>query len=338
MGRHHQAKADPPLYRKLAHEFAVRIREGALAPGDILPTVRALAEERGVDRNTVTRAYALLATWGLVTAAGRRGTRVRGPVLPALEVQPRGADTLVRCAGSHDFCLDVLARLLRLRGVRLEAQVIGSTAGLAALAAGKVQIAGTHLLDDDGVGYNQHAVLRMLPGRDVRLVTLIERQQGLIVPRGNPLRLCAVQDLVRPGLRLINRQSGSGTRGLLDALLARAAIDPATIIGYTREVETHLAAAAAVAAGSADVALGVEAAARALDLSFVPLTNERFDLVLMAESLQTPWFGPLLETLASPTFRLEVEALGGYDAAHSAWIRRVTADDRGLHAEGLAHP
>ncbi|NTU84231.1 MAG: hypothetical protein HGA45_33500 [Chloroflexales bacterium] len=108
--------------------------------------------------------------------------------------------------------------------------------------------------------------------------------------------------------------------------LVRAEVDPATIIGYTREVETHLAVAAAVAAGSADVALGVAAAARALDLSFVPLISERYDLVLLAESLQAPWFGPLLEALASPTFRAEVEALGGYDAAHSAWIRRVTAE------------
>lgn len=229
----------------------------------------------------------------------------------------------VRCVGSHDFCLDVLARHLRPVGVRLDVRPAGSTAGLLALAGGEADLAGTHLLDDDGSSYNQAAVRRLLPGRDLRLLTLVERQQGLIVPRNNPQGLRTVEDLARPGLRLVNRQAGSGTRRLLDALLTRAGIRPASLTGYDREVDTHLAAAAAVAGGSTDVALGVAAAARALDLGFVPLTSERYDLVLLAESLQAPWFGPLIEALAAPAFRAEVEALGGYDAAQSAWIRRV---------------
>jgi putative molybdopterin biosynthesis protein len=211
--------------------------------------------------------------------------------------------------------------------VRLELRPSGSSAGLLALAAGEAQLAGTHLLDDDGAGYNQSAVRRALPGRDVRLVTLVERQQGLIVPRGNPLGLRGAQDLARPRLRVVNRQPGSGTRRLLDALLAQAGVRPASLAGYNREVETHLAAAAAVAAGSADVALGVAAAARALDLSFVPLASERYELALLAESLAAPWFGPLIEALASPAFRAEAEALGGYSAAHSAWIRRATTEE-----------
>lgn len=314
-----------PLYRRLADEFAVRIRDGALPPGATLPTVRALAEERGIDRNTATRAYALLAAWGLVTMGGRRGTRVRTPTSPRLPEPTQDGAVAVRCVGSHDFCLDVLARLLRPTGVRLDILPAGSTAGLLALATGDADLAGTHLLDDDSTGYNHAAVRRLLPGRDVRLLTLVERQQGLIVPRDNPHGLCAVEDLARPGLQLINRQPGSGTRRLLDAFLTRAGLRPADLAGYGREVETHLAAAAAVAAGSADVALGVAAAARALDLGFVPLTSERYDLVLLAHSLQAPWFGPLIETLASPAFRAEAEALGGYNAAQSAWIRRVPA-------------
>jgi len=320
------AAQDAPLYQQVANEFAARIRDGSLAPGAALPTVRTLAEERNIDRNTVTRAYALLASWGLVTTNGRRGTRVRPLALPPLAAPDARADSVVRCVGSHDFCLDVLARLLRPAGVRLEARPTGSTAGLLALAAGEAHLAGAHLLDDDGLGYNQAAARRLLPGRDVRLVTLVERQQGLIVAHGNPLGLHTADDLARPGLRLINRQAGSGTRRLLDALLARVKIRPTELNGYTREAETHLAAAAAVAAGSADVALGVAAAARALDLSFVPLASERYDLVLLAESLPAPWFGPLIETLASPAFRAAAEVLGGYDAAQSAWIRRVPAE------------
>lgn len=318
-----QTNEDGPVYRRLAEEFATQIRAGEFGPGAALPTVRACAEERGVDRNTVMRAYALLASWGLVTTDGRRGTHVRAPAFPTLSGPEARAESLVRFVGSHDFCLDVLARLLQPAGVRLEIQPAGSSAGLLALAEGRAEIAGTHLLDDDGVDYNQSAVRRTLPGRDLRLITLIERKQGLIVPRDNPLGLHAAQDLARPGLRIVNRQQGSGTRLLLDALLARAGINPVGVAGYTREVATHLAAAAAVAAGSADVALGVAAGARALDLDFVPLVSERYDLVILAGSLAGPWFGPLIETLASPAFRTEVEALGGYDAAHSAWIRRV---------------
>jgi putative molybdopterin biosynthesis protein len=315
--------AQGPIYRRLADELAARIAAGELAPGAALPTVRALADERGVDRNTVARAYALLAARGLVTAHGRHGTRVRVPVAPALAPPAPAAATGLRCAGSHDFCLDVLARHLRAAGVSMEFHLTGSSEGLRALAEGRAELAGAHLLDDDGADYNCGAVRSALPGRDVRLVTLVEREQGLIVPRGNPRGLRAAEDLAQPGLRIVNRQPGSGTRRLLDALLARAGVRPADLAGYGREVETHLAAAAAVAAGSADVALGVAAAARALDLDFAPLASERFDLVLLAESLAAPWFGPLIEALAAPAFRAEVEALGGYSAAHSAWIRRV---------------
>lgn len=315
--------AATPLYRRLADELAARIRAGELAPDAPLPTVRELAAERGVDRNTVARAYGLLASWGLVAASGRRGTRVRRPALPALAEAASDAGVPVRCAGSHDFCLDVLARMVRPAGVRLLLSPTGSSAGLRALALGEAQLAGAHLLDDDGAGYNASAARRALPGRELALVRLVERWQGLIVPRGNPLGLRSADDLLRPGLRIVNRQQGSGTRCLLDALLTRRGASPTGVAGYEREVATHLAAAAAVAAGGADVALGVAAAARALDLSFIPLVGEQYDLVLLAESLAAPWFGPLIEALASPLFRAEVEALGGYDASHSAWTRRV---------------
>lgn len=312
-----------PIYQRLAEEFAARIAAGELAPGAALPTVRELARERGVDRNTVVRAYALLAAQGLVTSAGRRGTHVRAAAVPPRRQLAPNLGESLRYQGSHDFCLDVLAQRLGAIGVQMELHVTGSAAGLRALAAGLAELAGAHLLDDDGAGYNSSAVRRALPGRDVRLVTLVEREQGLIVPRGNPRGLRVVEDLAQSGLRIVNRQPGSGTRRLLDALLTRAGVRPVDLAGYDREVNTHLAAAAAVVAGSADVALGVAAAARALDLEFVPLASERFDLVLLAESLAAPWFGPLIELLAAPAFRAEVEALGGYSAAHSAWIRRV---------------
>ncbi|HMQ32700.1 MAG TPA: substrate-binding domain-containing protein [Chloroflexaceae bacterium] len=310
------------LYRQLADELAALIVGGALRAGQRLPTVRALAAERGLDPNTVNRAYLLLARRGLVEAHARRGTRVRAPAAPP-PAAGEGPGPAVICAGSHDFGLDLLARQLRAAGLDLTLRPGGSTAGLRELAAGRAHMAGCHLLDDDGAGFNRDAPARLLPGRRLRLVTLAEREQGLIVPRGNPRGLRDLADVASHGLRLANRQAGSGTRALLDRLLAAAGVPGAAIAGYERELPTHLAVAAAVAGGSADAGLGVAAAARALQLDFIPLASERYDLVLPEESLAAPWFGPLIETLAAPRFRAAVETLGGYDPTYTAWIRPV---------------
>ncbi|NTU83395.1 MAG: GntR family transcriptional regulator, partial [Chloroflexales bacterium] len=191
----------PPLYEQLADELAASIRRGEWRPGQHLPTVRALAEQRGLDPNTVNRAYKALAQLGLVEAHARRGTVVR-----ALDT-PTGSDkadeaTPITCGCSHDFGLHLLARQLRAAGVALALRPGGSTAGLRALADGRAQLAGCHLLDDDGRGYNHDAVARLLPGRRLRLLTLAERAQGLIVRPGNPLGLGSAADLARPGIRL----------------------------------------------------------------------------------------------------------------------------------------
>ena len=313
--------ASLPLYQQLADELAMMIRRGVLAPGSRLPTVRAFAADRGLDINTVNRAYQRLAQLGLVESHARRGTRVcAGPV--ALASATDGT-THLQCVGSHDFCLDILARHLRPTGIQLSTTVVGSTGGLYALAAGRAALAGCHVLNNDGVGYNHDAVARVLTRHSTRLITLIERAQGLIVPRGNPRRLHTIADLAQPGIRLINRQPGSGTRLLFERLLGQAQIAPTELVGYDRTVDTHLAVAAAVAAGSADAGLGIAAAAHVLDLDFVPLTHERYDLVVLVESLTQPWFGPLIETLAAPGFRTAAEALGGYDGTQTAWIQPI---------------
>lgn len=314
--------AVPPIYEQLADELVAAIRRGDWRPGQPLPTVRALAAERGLDPNTVNRAYRLLARLGLVEAHARRGTVVRRLTAPPEAERPGGVTPLT-CACSHDFGLAVLARQLRDAGITLALHTAGSTAALHALAVGQVQLAGCHLLDDDGQGYNHDAAARLLPARRLHLITLAERAQGLIVRHGNPLAIRSVADLARPGIRLANRQSGSGTRALLDRLLAAHGLAGAALAGYTRELPTHLAVAAAVAGGSANVGLGVAAAARALALDFLPLAYECYDLVVPAESLDAPWFGPLIETLATPHFHAAIETLGGYDTSHTAWIRSV---------------
>jgi putative molybdopterin biosynthesis protein len=223
-------------------------------------------------------------------------------------------DRTIVAVGSHDLVLDLAASELRAvdPGVTLASSNVGSLGGLVALRDGLCHIAGSHLLDPARGEYTLPYVDRVLGDRDVAVVRLVHREQGLIVARGNPLGLRGIDDLARPGLRYVNRQRGAGTRVLLDHELGRRGISPDSVPGYAREEHTHLAVAAAVAAGRADAGLGVMAAARAFDLDFVPVTREPYDLVLATETLEDPVTAPLWALLDDPAFREKVEALGGY--------------------------
>jgi len=213
--------------------------------------------------------------------------------------------------------LDLAASQLRAGdpNVTLASGNVGSMGGLIALRDGLCHLAGSHLLDPDTGAYTLSYVDRILAGRDVAVVRLVHREQGLLVAPGNPLGLSGVADLARPGLRYVNRQRGAGTRVLLDYELARTGTDPDAIAGYGREEPTHLAVAAAIASGRADCGMGVFAAARAFGLDFVPVTSEPYDLVLEQGSLEHSVLAPFWELLASEEFRSAVEDLGGYDTA-----------------------
>jgi putative molybdopterin biosynthesis protein len=217
--------------------------------------------------------------------------------------------------GSHDLVLDLAASALRAAdpGIALASSNVGSLAGLAALRDGLCHVAGSHLLDPDTGEYTLPWIERLMPDHDLAVVRLTHREQGLIVAPGNPLGLEGIGDLTRPGLRYVNRQRGAGTRVLLDHLLEAEGIQPDTVGGYAREEHTHLAVAAAVAAGRADCGLGVLAAARAFGLDFVAVTKEPYDLVLDRSSLESELLAPLWDLLASDRFRAQVDALGGYD-------------------------
>jgi putative molybdopterin biosynthesis protein len=219
--------------------------------------------------------------------------------------------------GSHDLILDLAASQLRAGdpNVTLTSGNVGSMGGLIALRDGLCHLAGSHLLDPESGAYTLPYVDRVLAGRDVSVVRLVHRVQGLLVAPGNPLDLVGVPDLARPGLRYVNRQRGAGTRVLLDYELARAGIDPSGMVGYEREEPTHLAVAAAIASGRADCGMGVLAAARAFDLDFVPVTSEPYDLVLERETVEHPVLSPFWELLGTPAFKSAVEELGGYDTA-----------------------
>jgi putative molybdopterin biosynthesis protein len=225
--------------------------------------------------------------------------------------------------GSHDLILDLAASTLRARDpeVTLASGNVGSMGGLIALRDGLCHVAGSHLLDPDTGGYTLPYVDRILAERDVAVVRLVHREQGLIVAPGNPLAVNGIGDLSRDGLRYVNRQPGAGTRVLLDYELARAGIDPDSIIGYEREEPTHLAVSAAIAAGRSDAGMGVLAAARAFRLDFVPVAQEPYDLVLERESLELPLLQPFWALLEDPSFKRSVEELGGYDTAETG--RRI---------------
>jgi molybdate-binding protein/DNA-binding transcriptional regulator YhcF (GntR family) len=235
--------------------------------------------------------------------------------------------------GSNDLCLDLLAAHFRqlYPNVRLYFDAVGSMAGLMAMARGEAQFAAVHLFDPAGQDYNMGYVRRLLPGRRLALVTLAHRSQGWIVAQGNPKRIRTVRDLVRRGVRFINRQAGSGTRVLLDDMLRRARVSPGRVKGYEREDGTHLAVAAAVAAGTADVGLGIQAAAQTFGLHFVPLRSERFELVLPIDEILLAQFDRVIQR---PEFRSAVEALGGYDLSDAGQARIIEPQGVSRYDEG----
>ena len=239
--------------------------------------------------------------------------RVRVELLSHLEDIENG----IVVVGSHDLALDVLANHLHKQYPRrnLSSSNVGSLGGLIALRRGEAHLAGSHLLDEESGEYNVAYVKRLLGDKEMVIVNLVYREQGLMVAKGNPKGLSNLADLRRQGVSFINRQRGAGTRVLLDFKLTEMGIDPAQIDGYERAAFTHLAVAAAIASGTADAGLGIVAAARALDLDFVPLLKERYDLVIPRIYYESPFLEPLLTILQQPSFRAEVEKLGGYDTS-----------------------
>ncbi len=225
--------------------------------------------------------------------------------------------------GSHDLTLDLMAQFLAERGRRLSSANVGSLGGLVALRRGEAHLAGSHLLDPATGEYNVSYIHRYLPGQKVMLITLVGREQGWIIPPGNPKGIKGWEDAARPDIRLVNRQRGAGTRVLLDYELGKRGIVPEQVTGYEREEYTHLAVAAAISSGTADIGLGVVAAARALQLDFVPLAQERYDLVIPAEYGEGDLLRPLLDLLHDASFQKAVAALPGYDVSQMG-VRRDT--------------
>lgn len=239
---------------------------------------------------------------------------------------PRQIENTIVAIGSHDMTLDLLADLLQRKHptMRLSSAHVGSVSGLLALQRDEAHLAGSHLLDEETGEYNTGYIQRMLveKGIHVVLVGFVTRSQGLMVPKGNPKGIQTLDDLLRDDVVFINRQRGAGTRVLLDYELKQRGLNPRQIQGYERQEYTHLAVAAAVKSGAADTGLGILAAARALDLDFVPLLDERYDLVIPVKYYTSELLQPLLALIRdrSSGFAQAVEALGGYSTAQMGQV------------------
>lgn len=300
-------------YLDLSTDIARAIRAGELAPGAELASVRDLAQARHTTVATATRAYRHLAEHAVISLQPRRRARV-SPNGPVAARQLLDGATTFRLAGSDDPALNVL-----LRHVGEPVTVVasrGSLHGLAAVASGDADGATAHLRHHSGA-YNAPFARAALLGRSPCLLHLWRREQGLLLPAHNPHQITDIRQL--HGLRIAKRGPGTGTRILLDQTLADAGVSPEELSGP--ELGSHLEVAIAVAAGAAHTGIAVRAAAAHLDLAFLPIVWEDFDLVLPAQTLGAAT--PLIEALHNPDIRRAITALGGYDLARTGALNHL---------------
>lgn len=217
--------------------------------------------------------------------------------------------------GSHDNTLDMLGDMLMgaQTPLRLVSTHAGSMGGLTALKNGMALFAGAHLFDPESGDFNFPFLNKYLPGLEVTVFNLAIRHQGFIVPKGNPKNISGIESLSGGNINFINRQRGAGTRILFDHHMKKAGLKPDDIAGYDREEFTHMTVAANVLTGAADCGLGIYAAARALDLDFVPLALERYDLIIPNEYLDDVRVRTLISLIRSEQVKEKISNLGGYD-------------------------
>jgi molybdate-binding protein/DNA-binding transcriptional regulator YhcF (GntR family) len=225
----------------------------------------------------------------------------------------------IRIVGSNDLALDLLISRLKYSNPEINVQVTpaGSLGGLLAIQEGKADMAGIHLLDEETGEYNNSYVQHTLQNMEVAVVHLANRIQGLILAKGNPKNILSLEDLKRPDIVFANRQKGSGTRVWLDYKLRELGILPPSIRGYDVEKDTHLAVAMSISKGEADVGLGIQASAISCDLDFIPVTQEKFGLVIPMVNYRSKSFEPLLKIIQSKEFKQIVNEMGGYDTSET---------------------
>jgi molybdate transport repressor ModE-like protein len=275
-----------------------------------------------------------------IVAAHRKAERRLARLLSALGVEigrvarSRGARparaTRLRIAASHDLALTALRDAVPSEaGIALEITVMGSLHALQQFHEGRVDLAGFHVAIDRRPATDRAPFRRFLSPQRDRLIRVVDREQGFILPRGNPARIRSFAEMASRGLRFVNRQGGSGTRVLIDRLLAEESVAPSALPGYGNEELTHAAVAASIASGAADAGFGLRAAAVQYGLAFVPQLRERYYLSVRAAKLAAPAVTRLVELLQGPAFTRVVRALPGYRSAGAGSVIEVGALGRG---------
>ncbi len=300
-------------YLKVGMEIADQVRSGQLRPGAELPSVRACAQKRGATVATIGRAYRYLAEGGVITLVDRRRARV-APDGVIAAARLLDTERVFRLAGSDDPALQIV--LSRAGSTVVAVGTRGSFQGLRALARSDADGAAIHLRHPQGA-YNAPFARALLRGHDPHLLHLWRREQGLLVAPGNPRGITTPADLAE--LRVAKREVGAGTRVLLDQLLTAASIAPDDVAGP--ELGSHLEIALAVAAGITDAGLGVRAAATDLDLDFIPLVWESYDIALPGHALGAA--RPLITALRDPEVQTSILGLGGYDLTHTGTVEAL---------------
>lgn len=314
-----EALADPHRYAILQHLMA--------APATLTQLAHQLNHSPAWVRHHLKRLEAVgLVKFAAARKRGRQTERYYRAVAAAFMIQqmvlPKTSKPLLIFSGSDDFAWQLLTAQLS-EAYHFLTLPVGSLNGLINLRQGFCQICGSHIRDDASGEYNLPTLQHLFPDRSLTVITLSYRTQGLIVARGNPKGIHTLDDLVRPDIRLINRNRGSGTRIWLEKALHRAGIDPHLIQGFDREVNTHEEAAHWVSVNKADVTLGLQSAAHRYQLDFIPLFEERFDLIVEQPLLQS--ITQLTETIADQKFHQRISQLPGYDASHTGeWITLST--------------
>jgi len=308
-----QATLTRPVVSGLKYQEFVRVRMGAVG-GRLMASP--LSRGSGVVSSFMKADGILEVPQGL--EGYEAGEEVTLRLLSPME---KLRNTLV-VIGSHDPLLDELADMLHLGDPRLymSSSHVGSMGGIMAIRRGEAHMAGCHLLDTADGTYNRSFIRKYFPKGDVKLVSCVGRQQGLMVARGNPLNICSFADISRQGIRYVNRQKGSGTRILTDYLCSREKMEPSDVYGYTREELTHTSVAAQIACGSADVGMGIYSAAKLYDLDFIPICIEEYDLIIPDHAWDSPMVQQLLTILRSDAFREKILSMGGYTVDHPGQV------------------
>jgi len=303
-----------PLPSKLGIDEFLRVKLGKVGENFIAtPLPRAAGAI-----TTLTRAHGII-----IIPSNKEGIAEDEQVEAELLVPEEEIANNLVIIGSHDLTIDLLATEVRRIDpfLSISSSNVGSLGGILALKKGKAHLATSHLFDPDTGTYNLTYIDKYLKGMPVKVINLVIRHQGLIIPRGNPKHIKGLEDLTRSDITFINRQRGAGTRVLLDYKLGLLGIEPSQIRGYEDEEFSHMAVAVDVLSGRADVGLGIYAAAKALSLDFIPIAKEEYDIIIPEPFLEDRKVKILLEAVNSNEFKKKVLEMGGYEITKTGMVK-----------------